>query len=110
MAASFLAQQGFRILRQNFRAKRGEIDLIALEGETLCFVEVRYRRKEDFAHPSSTVSQLKQKRIARTASLFLATCWAGPPCACRFDVVTMVSQPVPEITLLRDAFSAPAGY
>lgn len=109
LAAAFLTQLGFRILRQNFRARRGEIDLIAIEGETLCFVEVRYRRTEDFAHPSSTVSRLKQRRIARTASLFLTTCWAGPPCACRFDVVTIVSHPVPELTLLRDAFSVPAG-
>lgn len=107
-AAAYLAGLGFRILRQNFRARRGEIDLIAIEDETLCFVEVRYRRREDFAHPSSTVTRLKQRRIARTASLFLATCWSGPPCACRFDVVTIIGQPAPEITLLRNAFSVPA--
>lgn len=107
LAAAFLRRQGFEILRQNFRARRGEIDLIALEAQTLCFVEVRYRRRANFGHPSHTVDRLKQSRIARTASLFLATSWKGPPCECRFDVVTILGQT--EIALLRNAFAVPAG-
>ena len=118
LAAAFLKQQGYQVLVQNFRIRRGEIDLIALEGATLCFVEVRYRRRGGFGHPSSTINRLKQRRIARTASYFLATTWKGPSCACRFDVVTLVGDgtaPAPElkpkleIVLLRNAFEVPAG-
>ena len=108
LAAAFLRQEGFQILQQNFRSHRGEIDLIALEDRTLCFVEVRYRGQDSYGHPSSTISRLKQQRIARTASVFLATRWAGPACACRFDVVTILGREPPEITLLRNAFELPA--
>ena len=109
LAAAFLRQQGFEILRQNYRARRGEIDLIALEAQTLCFVEVRYRKRAGYGHPIDTVNRLKQSRIVRTASLFLAASWKGPPCACRFDVVTILGQPTEEITLLRNAFAAQSG-
>ena len=110
LAAAFLQQQGYQILQQNFRARRGEIDLIALEDKTLCFVEVRYRRLEGFGHPSGTVDRLKQRRIVRTAAVYLATAWTGPVCACRFDVVTLLgSNATPEIVLLRHAFEAPPG-
>jgi putative endonuclease len=110
LAAVFLQQQGYQILRQNFRARRGEIDLIAMEDRTLCFVEVRYRRQGRFGHPSDTIGGIKQRRIARTAGVFLATAWTGPICACRFDVVTLLGDDAaPEIVLLRNAFEAPAG-
>ena len=107
LAAAFLQRQGYQILRQNFRSRRGEIDLIALEDATLCFVEVRYRKGQRFGHPSGTVDRRKQGRIARTASYFLASVWQGPPCACRFDVVTIVGESAPEIVLLRHAFELP---
>ena len=109
LAATFLQEQGYQILRQNFRARRGEIDLVAMEDQTLCFVEVRYRRLGGFGHPSDTIDRLKQRRIVRTAGVFLTTAWTGPMCACRFDVVTILGNPTSEIVLLRNAFEAPAG-
>lgn len=109
LAAAFLQRQGFQILRQNYRIRRGEIDLIALEDETLCFVEVRYRKRGTFGHPSATITRLKQSRIARTASYFLTSVWRGPSCACRFDVVTLIGADEPEIVLLRNAFEVPQG-
>src|SRR5262249_4302471 len=102
-----LQDQGYQILHQNFRSRRGEIDLVAMEGDTLCFVEVRYRRRETFGDPGSTVGGLKQHRIIKTAQAFLATAWAGPPCACRFDVVAIVGGTAPEIVLFRNAFEVP---
>ncbi len=108
LAAAFLRQEGFQVLQQNFRIRQGEIDLIALEDRTLCFVEVRYRGRDSYGHPSSTIGRLKQRRIIRTASVFLATRWVGPACACRFDVVTILGGEPPEITLLRNAFELPA--
>ena len=86
-----------------------EIDLIALEDATLCFVEVRYRQSGTFGHPSATITRLKQSRIARTASYFLTNVWRGPSCACHFDVVTLIGADVPEIVLLRNAFEVPQG-
>ena len=108
LAAAFLRREGFQILQQNFRGRRGEIDLIALEDRTLCFAEVRYRGQARYGHPGSTISRLKQRRIIKTASVFLATRWVGPACACRFDVVTILGSELPEITLLRNAFELPA--
>jgi putative endonuclease len=108
LAARYLQAQGFQILRQNYRAYRVEIDIIALEGQTLCFVEVRYREHAEHGHPLSTISPLKQRRIAKTASAFLSNTWAGPRCACRFDVVTIVGKEAAEILLLRNAYEAPS--
>jgi putative endonuclease len=107
LAARFLESQGYQLLRQNFRSKRGEIDLIAMEGQTLCFVEVRYRGHASFGHPTSTINRIKQRRIVRTASAFLTNVWTGPPCACRFDVISILGQEASEIVLLRNAFDAP---
>jgi len=60
------------------------------------------------AEKDREISRLKQRRIIRTASVFLATRWVGPACACRFDVVTILGGEPPEITLLRNAFELPA--
>ncbi len=109
LAAAFLQRQGYQILQHNFRIRRGEIDLIAVEDAVLCFIEVRYRQGVRFGHPGATISRLKQSRIVRTASYFLASVWRGPRCACRFDVVTIVGDSPPQIELIRNAFEMPAG-
>jgi len=99
-----LCDRGFVLLCQNYRIRGGEIDLIGMDGKTLCFVEVRFREKSILGHPVETISAKKQAAMMKTAEHFLAHAWKNPPCACRFDVVTMEGTPS-KIVWLQDAFS-----
>ena len=87
-ALHFLSSRGFEILFRNFRIKGGEIDLIGMDGNTLVFVEVRQRTRQDYGGAISTVDWRKQRKILLTAHFFLArhgTKFNQLPC--RFDCV-----------------------
>jgi putative endonuclease len=98
-AAQFLASRGLAIVARNFRTRLGEIDLIAREGATLVFVEVRLRASDAFGGAAASIGPRKQRRIAAAARLYLARLGAEPPC--RFDVVTLEDR---EPTWMRAAF------
>lgn len=80
LAARFLLKNNFRLVMANFKAPigrnsrgvsvSGEIDLIALDGETLCFTEVKTRSTDDFASPLAAVNLRKQRQIIRTARVY----------------------------------------
>lgn len=89
-ALHFLERKGFHILEQNFRAERGEIDLIALDGETLVFVEVKFSSRESYGPPELRVNKKKQRQLAKIAQAYLET----HPVQfqeCRFDVIAIES-------------------
>lgn len=109
LALRYLCDKGYTVLTTNYRCPRGEIDLICLEGETLAFVEVRSRRDLLFGSPLETVNSRKQARIIRTAEHYLASCYTGPKIACRFDVLSIVTENQ-EVTLVRDAFRRPSAW
>lgn len=99
-AAGELARRGYRIVAKNYRCKVGEIDLVARDGDTLVFVEVRSRASGARGDALATVDRRKQQRIARVAEHYLAAekpTFAG----CRFDVVGITGD---EVTVVRDAF------
>lgn len=100
-AARHLADRGLEILQRNFRTRFGEIDLVAREGATLVFVEVR-RRKSSAAWGGAveSVDGPKRRRIAAAARAYLARLGAEPPC--RFDVVAIQDE---TCEWVRDAFS-----
>lgn len=104
-AARMLEREGYRILQRNFRARGGEIDLVALDGGTLAIVEVRYRAGGRFGGGAESVTLAKQRRIARAARVLLAARPALARLPARFDVVE-VSGPAatPVCHLIRDAF------
>lgn len=82
-----LAKLGYRILEKNHRNRAGEIDLVAIDGETLCFVEVKARSRNDFGGAVAAVSAAKQQRLRRAAEMYLAlNPYSGP---CRFDIVAL---------------------
>ncbi len=91
IAAAFLKKQGYRILEQNFRCSYGEIDLIAWQGETLVFIEVKSRSSSKFGGPAGAVHFRKQGKMSRVAAVFLQRRGldASP---CRFDVVSVVME------------------
>jgi putative endonuclease len=85
-AARWLERQGFQILERNFSGRSGEIDLIAFEGQTLCFLEVKARSGPGFGPALAAVGRTKQHRLSRTAVLFMALRHLERR-PCRFDVL-----------------------
>lgn len=108
MAAAFLRREGYQIEATNVRFKVGELDLVARNGQTLCFIEVRSRSSEEFGSALESITPMKRRRFIRAVRWYLARRrppWLGPM---RFDVVAIQSRPntPPSLTLLRDAFTA----
>lgn len=89
-AAAFLERHGCRILDRNFHDGRsGEIDLVAYDGETVVFVEVKYRSSDRCGLPEEAVTGSKQRTICRTARFYLIRKGLGTECPIRFDVVAI---------------------
>lgn len=89
-AVRTLRENGYRILAQNVRAQFGEIDLVARDGATLCFVEVKARSSLASGLPEEGVDFKKQKRLARLAAWYLQTRHLRDV-SVRFDVVSLVT-------------------
>lgn len=89
IAARTLKRAGYRIIERNYRSKPGEIDLIALDGDTLVFVEVKTRTSADAADPQDAVNRAKQRQLGRVARYYVQAKSAHHR-PCRFDVVTVV--------------------
>lgn len=103
LAKQHLEQQGLVTLIQNFRCRRGEIDLIMQQGKTLVFVEVRYRKSAAFGSPAETVTKSKQRKIITAANYYL-TGSGQHDIGCRFDVVAITGQHPAKIEWITDAF------
>lgn len=87
--ANFLTERGYRIAERNYRAGRGEIDLIAWWGDRLLvFVEVKTRSHDSFGGPEAAVSLAKQRVLLRTAGAYMEQ--IGYEWAVRFDVVAVI--------------------
>ncbi len=71
-AVVYLKKNGYRIIEKNFRSKLGEIDIIAEQGGTLVFIEVKARANHEFGHPFIAVTSAKQRKIIQVARSFLA--------------------------------------
>ncbi len=106
-AARFLERRGYRIVTTNFRARGGELDLVALDGDALAIVEVRYRASDRYGGAAASVTHAKRMRIIRAARVLLAKSPQLAKLPARFDVVE-VSGPADDLhcDLIRAAFSA----
>jgi putative endonuclease len=103
-AEKYLRRCGYRIVKRNFRAAGAEIDLVAMDGDVLVFVEVKTRRGRDAGAPEEAVDERKQKQIRRAATIF-ATRYREDEIEMRFDIVAVdASGERLEIELLRNAF------
>ncbi len=110
LAGRFLARQGYRLLARNYRTRLGEIDIVAEEGRTVVFVEVKTRRAHDCGHPAEAVTPAKCRQISKAALQFLGETGREGQEA-RFDVVavTLPLAAPPEIELIRNAFDLSYG-
>ena len=103
-AEKYLRRNGYRIVERNFRAAGAEIDIVAMDGDTLVFVEVKTRRSCEAGAPEEAVDERKQKQIRRAAEIF-ATRYCADDVTMRFDIVAIdASGKRLEIQLLRNAF------
>ncbi|MBL9122288.1 MAG: YraN family protein [Planctomycetaceae bacterium] len=105
-AARHLRRLGYRIIRRSQRTSAGEIDLIAVDGRTLVFVEVKTRASHDKGHPAEAVDRQKQARLTRLALGFLKRHGLLEHSA-RFDVVAVtwpVGERRPTIEHFQNAF------
>lgn len=99
---SHLQAQGLRLKERNYRARGGEIDLIMQQGDTLVFVEVRFRQSVDYGSPAETVTRHKQLRLINAASQYLQRHRLDMPC--RFDIVAISGSRQERIEWIQNAF------
>jgi len=106
VAARFLRNQGYKIIVRNFRCALGEIDIIARDGDTLVFVEVKTRVNDD-PMPEDQVNGTKQHQITKTAKFYMGRYGVPQPPA-RFDVVAIVwpTGRSPQIRHIPNAFES----
>jgi putative endonuclease len=101
MAAEFLERKGLNVVARNYRCRLGEIDLVAREGDTTVFVEVRQRASSAFGGAAASITAAKRARLLRAARHYLSRQKTMP--ACRFDALLIEGNP-PRIEWIRDAF------
>lgn len=107
-ACRFLERErGMTVVARNFRVRGGEIDVVARQGSTLVFVEVRSRERADFGGPEESVGKAKRRRIVAAARRYLAEAAPGEWTEARFDVVAVLGGgPSPAIRHYPGAFDA----
>lgn len=106
-AAAWLERYGLTCIARNFRCRCGEIDLIMHDRDTLVFVEVRLRSRNDFGSAAESVTATKQRRVVRAAQYFLTTHERLGDAACRFDVLAATRENRTIVwEWVRDAFYA----
>lgn len=109
-AERYLRRKGYRIVARNVRSSLGELDLVAEDGQTLVFIEVKARRSGEFGGAIHAVHRQKQQKLARLASQFLAQRhWMER--SCRFDVVLLQATDTAELRVehIQNAFDVPRG-
>jgi putative endonuclease len=108
LAAKQLRSLGYKILARSDRAILGELDLVAVDGRTIVFVEVKTRASHDAGHPADAVDQVKQGRLTRLALTYMRR-HELLECACRFDVVAIRwgdGREAPTVENFKNAFEA----
>ena len=104
VAVNCLKKQGYRIIELNYRTKLGEIDIIAKQGKTLVFIEVKARKSSRFGRPELAVTPKKQRKISMVALYYLKSTKQSNAKA-RFDVVAINSaKERPSIKIIKNAF------
>jgi putative endonuclease len=104
VAARFLKRQRYKILETNYRTRQGEIDIIARDGDTIAFIEVKARMSDHFGNPKGAVTIQKQRKISMAALHYLKATKQSEAKA-RFDVVSISSRTdPPAIEIIKNAF------
>ena len=106
LACRELETRGYVILERRYRRRGGEIDIIARDGATMVFVEVKAREGRDFGDAAESITPRKRRRMTSVALDYLARNRIAE-CPCRFDVVAIhMENELPVIELYQNAFDA----
>ena len=101
LAAAFLHERGLSVVVRNYQCRLGESDIVARDGSTTVFVEVRRRASDAFGGAASSITARKRARLLRAARHYLSHLAVMPPC--RFDALLIEGEP-PRIDWIRNAF------
>lgn len=106
LARAFLAEQGYHILEVNWRYRRAEVDIIAMDGAVLVFVEVKTRTNDTFGKPEEFITARKEQFMADAASAYMEK--TGHDWEVRFDFISVLIQSDQHATIehFKDAFFA----
>lgn len=102
LAKTYLEKEGYQILTSNYYSRVGEIDLIAMDGKYLVFVEVKYRSNNHYGYPEEALTYYKMKSIIKTAKWYLVRHGISEDAPCRFDVVTILGE---NVKIYKNAFT-----
>ena len=106
LACSELERRGYEVLERRYRRRGGELDIVARDGATVVFVEVKTREGRDFGEAVEAVTPRKRWRMTHLALDYLAR-HRLTECACRFDVVSVhMENELPVVQLFQNAFDA----
>jgi len=106
-ALDHLRGHGLQLIARNYRCRRGEIDLVMLDGVTLALIEVRYRSRNDFGGAAASVTPSKQRRLILAAEHLVGMHAQLRQYAARFDVVALDGEKdAPKIEWIRNAFTS----
>ena len=104
LAVKFLETRGYKIISKNFKTSLGEIDIIAQDGDTVVFIEVKTRANDSFGYPFEAVHSRKRRKLRDLALLYLKK--KGKEFPVRFDVLSIMCNKdgIGEIEHIKDAF------
>jgi putative endonuclease len=107
-ARDYLSRQGLRLLESNYRCRLGEIDLVMRERDTICFIEVKFRKSLAFGGAAASITPSKQRKIVKTALFYLSAHRNLANCPLRFDALLMQQQTdgKTDINWIKNAFYA----
>lgn len=110
-AVNFLTKKGYKILKRNYKNKLGEIDIIAKDDKTLCFVEVKTRTNLNFGYPQEAITIFKQRQLNKVALWYLKQ-YNLFDVPVRFDIVCVIfnQENKTEIEIIKNAFGPPQSY
>jgi putative endonuclease len=110
-ACKYLEDIGYSIIERNFSCRAGEIDIIAFEGDTIVFIEVKTRASEAFGMPSEAVSDTKQKKLVKAALYYMQKKKLFNYMS-RFDVIEVIMDEESncQINIIKDAFQYSGKY
>ena len=102
MAVEYLTGQGYQILNRNYRSGNSEVDIIAIDGNELVFIEVKARAHDRFGYPEESVDDAKQEAIQSVAEAYISNeGWNGD---IRFDIIAITFSESPPVYHMIDAF------
>jgi putative endonuclease len=104
LAEDYIKRKGYKIIQRNYRCRLGEIDIIAKDGDTIVFIEVRTKQNENFGSPQDSVTSTKINKISKTALSFIQEKNLSG-FSYRFDFIAITfSQGKPNIEHIENAF------